>query len=162
MKEEEDTWHKYIYSTHTVQLEIESTSIAHRFSLIVAAPECGRRGGAVGAGESGSTIVGHLLARLDGRTVHPVHLGVEATCVAQVVTGSVTSPERGLDGTAVHTLPGLQILCASVEPVCPIRGQDRKEVVMFAPVVMMSRGMIVPVVRVVVEDGWSRTCRPSS
>lgn len=46
-------------------------------------------------------------AILDQGTILPIHLVVEATCVTEVVTGAVTSPERSLDGTAVDTLPSL-------------------------------------------------------
>lgn len=49
----------------------------------------------------------HSLLGLDEGPAEAVHFGVEPTGVAQVVSGAVPPPQRGLDGAAVDALPAL-------------------------------------------------------
>lgn len=108
---------------HPVQLEVKSASVADGLSLVISAPQGGRPRPAVGAAQS-ETFRRRLRGKLENRqsptrnppgsrstdqsfgrfyqgSVHAVHFMVETARVAQVVTGSVSAPQRRGYGTAV-------------------------------------------------------------
>lgn len=102
-----------------MELHVESTSIAHRFTLSVSAPQSGRCGVTVGTGQSKPPGGRHALLGLDEGPAEAVHLAVEAAGVAQVVASAVPPPERRLDGAAVHTLATLGQVLQQVRAGAP-------------------------------------------
>lgn len=44
-------------------------------------------------------------ARFNQRSIHAVHLVIKSTSIAQVVAGSVASPQWSANRTAIHALP---------------------------------------------------------
>jgi hypothetical protein len=50
----------------------------------------------------------HALLWLDEGPAEAIHLAVETACIAQVMTGAVSSPQWRLDGAAVHALAALR------------------------------------------------------
>lgn len=77
----------------------------------------GESGGTAGPAPCGDTH--HALLRLDEGPTEAVHLAVKAACITQVVACTISSPQRRLDGAAVHTLATfgqiLQQVCGEIE-----------------------------------------------
>lgn len=65
------------------------------------------------------------LLRLDEGPAEAVHLAVKAARIAQVVACTISSPQRRLDGAAVHALATfgqiLQQICGEIENQRPVR-----------------------------------------
>lgn len=92
---------------HVMQFIVESAGVAHWVSICIAPPECGGcrlTVSTTGACSSGSR---QPAFGFDEWSVLAVHLVVQPTGVAQVVSGAVTSPQRCRGGSAVYTLTAL-------------------------------------------------------
>lgn len=90
-----------------MQFKVKAAGVTHRVSVPVAPPQGGGGGLAVctaGACASGS---GQSAFGLDERSVLAVHLVVQSAGVAQVVAGTIPSPQGGGGGTAVYTFTAL-------------------------------------------------------
>ena len=96
-------------SVHAVYLVIKPTGIADNAGAISdSSPQCSLCGATVAAACVSALVCAHaggVHRVLHQRPVGAVHLVVEATCVTQVVTRAVSSPQRGAVHTTVDTLP---------------------------------------------------------
>lgn len=92
---------------HIVQFIVEAAGVAHRVSICIAPPECG--GGRLTVSTTGACSSGcrQPAFRLDERSVLAIHLVVQPTGVAQVVSSAVTSPQRCRGSSTVYTLTAL-------------------------------------------------------
>jgi len=108
---------------NAVQLEVQTARVADGLALVVAPPQGGGPGAAVGAAEAQATRGRQPLRRLHQRSIHAVHLVVEAARVAKVVAGAVAAPQRRRNGAAVDALAPL-----SERVVHLVVGADRHKV----------------------------------
>lgn len=91
-----------------VQLVVESTGVTHGLTIGVPSPECGGCGLAVGTAGTLSPSGRQSSLRFDERPVLSIHLVVETTGVTEVVTVTITSPQRSGRGSTVYTFTSLR------------------------------------------------------
>lgn len=92
-------------SVNIVQLVVESTGIADRVSVSVPPPEGGGGGLTVGTGCPCSPRCRQPSLGLDKGPVLSIHFMVESAGIAEIVPSTVSPPQWGGGGPAVHTLP---------------------------------------------------------
>lgn len=92
---------------HIVQFEVEAARVTNRLSVGVASPQSCRARVTVGAHCAGTFADDQSLLGSDQRPVLAVHLVVQSTGVAQIVTRAVSTPQRRSGGSAVDALSGL-------------------------------------------------------
>lgn len=87
-----------------MQFIVEAAGVAHRVPIRITPPECG--GGRLTVSTTGACSSGcrQPAFRLDQWSVLAIHLVVQPTGVAQVVSGAVTSPQRCRGSSTVYTL----------------------------------------------------------
>lgn len=94
-------------TVNIMQFKVESTSIAHRFTICIPPPQSGGACVAVGTKCPCSLTHNQSFFWPDQRSVLAIHLVVQSAGVAQVVACAITSPQRGGSGPTVHAFSGL-------------------------------------------------------
>ena len=89
----------------SVNLGVQSASVADNFAGWCASPQCGCCGGTVVAAGAVTFAGGNTgVLGLNQRTVGAVHFVIQSTSVAQIVAGRVAAPQRCVGHAAVDAL----------------------------------------------------------
>ena len=87
-----------------MELHVEAAGITYRLTLGITTPQRGGGSLAVGTGEAYPAGSGQAALRLNEGPVDAVHLVIEATGIAQVVSRPISPPEWGGHGPTIDTL----------------------------------------------------------
>ena len=91
-------------SIDVVQLVVETACVAHRFSIVIPSPQSGSRCLTVCTWCTCSSGRRETALWFDEWPVLAVHLVIQTTCVAQIVTCSIPSPQGSRGCATVYTL----------------------------------------------------------
>jgi len=109
-------------SSDTVQLVVETTSVAYRLSTTIAPPESGIVRVAIDTNDTRSFGGTLSLLRFDQRSTLPIHLMIQSTSIAEIMSRPVSSPQRGTHCSTIDTFSTLRINV----PLCILRRSSQR------------------------------------